>query len=167
MKTNFKSSLIAKVVLVLGFSFSSVAATAAQHGPFGLGIMLFGPTGITANYLLGSDNSLDAAFAWGTQPGSTIYGHSTYLWRFPNDLKLGSQALPWYAGIGGRFLTETKDTNKKDSGRTFLGVRTSAGISYELPKIPLEFFGEAGLTLDLVPATAAGFTVGLGGRFYF
>ncbi|MBX3017046.1 MAG: hypothetical protein KF767_04085 [Bdellovibrionaceae bacterium] len=154
--------------LMAGLMLSLVTATAAQAaGPIGVGLILGTPVGVTGNYKLDEGHSIDLALAWRFYPGTETYLHSTYLWRFPDYYRVEEFPMLFYAGVGGRLYSTTRETNKPDTGRTYLGVRTSVGTSYTLPKAPVEFFGELALTLDLTPSTAASIGAGLGGRFYF
>lgn len=138
-----------------------------ESRPLGLGLILMGPTGLSMNYRLGGGKSIDAALAYSTQPGTEIYAHGSYLWRYPNFYRIDNIPFLFFAGLGGRIYTEKKEVNKEKSGRTFVGVRTVAGTSYLLTSTPLEFFLEATLTMDLTPSTSANVGFGLGGRYYF
>lgn len=154
--------------LIAVMMLSMVLGQAAQAaGPLGVGIILGTPVGVSGNYKLDEGHSIDLALAWRAYPGTETYVHSTYLWRFPNYYQLDDFAMLFYAGVGGRLYSETRETNKPNSGRTYLGVRTAVGTSYTLPKVPLELFAELALVLDLTPSTSASAGAGLGGRFYF
>lgn len=144
-----------------------MAVSARAAGPVGVGLMLFGPTGLSGAYRLNDAHAVDLALAWRTHPGSETYLHSTYLWRFPDYYRFEGKPMLFYAGVGGRLFTETREERKPDTGRTFVGVRTAAGTAYTLPDAPLEFFGEVAITLDLLPSTIASFSLAAGGRFYF
>lgn len=153
------------------FVFASLLSFApfakAAVGPWGVGLMLFGPTGISATYRMEPSHSIDFAAAWKSHPGAELYVHSTYLWRFPETYRFEGRPMLVYAGLGGRALTEVKESRNPDSGRTFVGVRSAVGTSLQMSQVPIEFFGEGALTMDLAPSTILSFSLGVGGRFFF
>lgn len=155
------------LILVLSVSGATTLANSLHDKPIGVGLILIGTPGVSANYQLGPTRSIDLALAWRVQDFNETYIHSTYLWRFPDYYHIDRFPMMFYAGVGGRLMTEQRDSRREKSGRSFLGVRTAAGTAFVLPAAPVEFFAEAGITLNLVPETEAVVNVGLGGRFYF
>lgn len=154
-----------KLLLLLAVLFIVPAASAKD---FGLGIILFGPTGISTNYFLDSDNSIDGALSWSLNDGDqNIYLHSTYLWHKPRLLRLDKVALDVYFGGGGRLISWDDPPGEERDPETHFGVRGVAGIGHTFKNPCIELFGEISMTMDVIPETDADLDLGLGARFYF
>lgn len=139
---------------------SAFAVPSYAKGNFGLGVVLFGPTGISANYYLSKKESIDAALAFDI--GNSFNMHATYLKHYPRGLHLEDLTLDWYWGIGARLHTKAKDNE------TRAGARASLGLNHFLSKkVPIQLFGELSLILDVIEKTDVSFGVGLGARYYF
>lgn len=139
-------------------------AKADSPGPFGLGIIVGDPTGLSANYRLSQQRSIDAAVAWsfGSHRGFEL--HSDYLWHRANLFRIEQVAFDWHYGIGAR-LINLDDRNVAD--RTYFGPRVPVGLSTDFNKSTFELFGELAMVMNLVPATALDLDFGLGVRVYF
>ena len=154
-----------KFFIIVTIGLCSSVAWANQ---LGLGFMLFGPTGVSANYRLAPDRSLDAALAWSLNDGDqNFYLHADHLWRNLRPLRLEQVVFKPYWGLGGRLISWNTESDKKDKDRSELGLRASLGSSYDFPRTALEAFGEAALVMSLIPSTAVDFSLGLGLRYYF
>lgn len=156
-----KNSAIAYLLLFfLGFS--------ASAKPLGVGVILFGPTGFSANYFLSSGNSVDAALSWSlNDDDQNFYLHSTYLWHKRNFFHLDKVPLHAYYGIGGRLISWEDPPGKERDSEFRAGIRGAGGIRHVFSKTRIEAFGEISLNMDVVPETDADLKVGLGGRYYF
>lgn len=141
---------------------SSVTAFAQNHN-FGLGIILGEPTGVSSNYKLSSNNSIDAALAVDLDDDDLQF-HSTYLFNYPNSLDLDGTLLGWYWGLGARVRIE--DDGEDDSDLN-LGPRASVGSNYQFPTAPVEIFAEAALIVNLINDIDADLDAGVGVRYYF
>lgn len=139
-------------------------AKADSPGPFGAGIIIGDPTGLSANYRLSAERSVDAALAWsfGRHRGFDI--HSDYLWHRSNLFRIERVAFDWHYGIGAR-LINIEDRNSSE--RTYFGPRVPIGLSTDFNKSTFELFGEIALIMNLVPETSADLDFGLGVRVYF
>jgi hypothetical protein len=136
--------------------------------PFGLGIILGEPTGLSAKlYLGGPRNAVDFALAfdtYGTNRGGWFWFHATYLIH-PSVLAAGSGVeVPWHVGVGGYVIS---DQFRDNQDRDVLGVRVPIGVDVNLTEFPLQFFGDISLDVDLIPATDIGLGLGIGARYYF
>ncbi len=139
-------------------------ARADSPGPFGLGIIIGDPTGLSGNYRLSQQRSIDAAVAWsfGHHRGFEI--HSDYLWHRANLFRIERVAFDWHYGVGAR-LINVEDRNLSE--RTYFGPRIPIGLSTDFNKSTFELFGEIAMIMNLVPATALDLDFGLGVRVYF
>ncbi|MDZ4084630.1 MAG: hypothetical protein U1E10_16935 [Bdellovibrionales bacterium] len=164
-------SLLRSTVLIFisVFMFSGENAKAEAGGPFGLGIVIGDPTGLSANYMLSAERSVDAAVAWsfGRYPGFEI--HADYLWHRPNLFRIEQVSFDWHYGIGGRLIsTDERDaSNRPVNDRTYFGPRIPIGISTDFNKSTFELFSELALVMNLIPATNFDFDFGVGVRVYF
>jgi hypothetical protein len=140
----------------------------AGKGPFSLGVIIGAPTGLSADFDLGSNRSLDAALAWSSGKYERMYFHMDHLWHHGSALP--DLDLPWYWGIGGRLLTrdDNRDRHQDDDDYdAHLGVRLPLGVRYRVPDTAVTFFAEIAPVVDLVPDSGLQVTGGLGVRFRF
>ena len=163
-----KSMRVAKAFAVLlGIGFVGSAAHADTAGPFGLGLVLGNPTGLSANYRFGADRSVDGALAWNFGRYSGFEIHSDYLWHRKNIIR-GKFAFDLHYGIGGRLVSRgDRDRDINNNDRTYLGPRIPVGIGTNFNQAALEVFGEVALVMNLIPGTSADLDFGVGARIYF
>jgi hypothetical protein len=135
----------------------------AEGGPFGLGIVLGTPTGVTGAYRLSPKTAIDAAVGLDLIEDQHIYVHVEFLFLLPDLLSGGSVGLSPYLGVGG-FIT---DFGKKADDRLGLGARVPFGLSLDFRRAPLQIFGEAVVGVLLVPEVDLGIGGAIGFRYYF
>lgn len=146
----------------LAFVFSlSLSAQAFAAGPLGLGIVLAGPTGISANYAYEKAKSLALAVGWDR---SDVQVHLDHLWYRSDLIVIDRQPINVYAGVGLRLHEIERD--HKDN-ETEIGVRIPIGVEHSFNKIPVQIFGELAPALILVDYSAFVIDIALGIRFYF
>ena len=133
----------------------------AGSGPYSLGLMIGGPSGISAGYQLNSRHVLDFALSWTSS--RPLYIHGDYLWQPYRRLKVDTVTLDFFWGAGGRFFT--RDASNKSE--TVLGARFPFGLRYQWDDPSILVFGEIALNLDLVPDTAFEGAVAVGVRYIF
>jgi hypothetical protein len=160
--------MLHRITAPLGFVTALLLSIHCWAGPFGAGIIIFGPTGFSANYNFSKAHSLDAALAWSmNDDDQKFYFHSTYLWKRPNFFRIDKVQLNTHWGVGGRVISWDDPPGRDRESEVRLGVRGSGGVSYVFPNHPVELFGELALTMDLIPETDADLHLGLGARYYF
>lgn len=143
-----------------------VEAAGPDDNPFGLGIILGEPTGLTAKFWLGDDDALDSHLTWDfTDEGFAFF--VDYLHHFTTiDEESHSVDLPVYVGIGGKLFVDHDSSDQHDDDLG-LGLRIPIGISAILTEAPIEFFGEVAPGLRLIPGTDFDIDGGIGFRYYF
>jgi hypothetical protein len=152
------------VIAVLAIVCCGEMAKADRPGPFGAGIIVGDPTGLSANYRFSAERSFDAAIAWsfGRERGFELY--SDYLWHRSNIFHLQRVPFDWHYGLGARFIN---NADKNSVERTFLGPRIPLGLSTDFNKSTFEVFAEISMIMNLVPATSLDLDFALGLRVYF
>ncbi len=140
--------------------------------PFGFGVILGEPTGITLKGSLSGSNAWDAGVA------SSFFGsirlHGDYLW---NVDAFNSSKAGLYFGIGGvvgfgrgKGVLVKGDKNSwyyyEDENSTALGLRVAAGINALPFTAPVELFAEIAPIVGLAPATGLGWDGAVGIRYY-
>lgn len=163
---NYLKSLAAPI-LAVGLALAVLSpsfARAEGPGPFGVGIVIGDPTGLSGNYRLSPQRSIDAALAWsfGSNPGFEI--HSDYLWRRPGLLRAENVKFDLHYGIGARLLSLS---NSNVSDKTRFGPRLPIGLASNFNQQALEVFAEVALVMNVIPATSADLDFGIGARVYF
>lgn len=154
------------LILAVGIFVSQEASAA---GPFGLGLIVGEPTGISAKMYLSKANAIDGAVAWSLGDNDSFHLHSNYLWHKPRAFVLDGVQIDWFYGIGVRVITWDKnDKHWQDRDEDFaIGPRVPVGLNYTFSEVPIEVFGEIALALDLIPDTDVDLDLGIGARFYF
>lgn len=150
-----------QVSLIGIISLFTLSPAKAEEKSFGLGLIIGEPTGLSANYFLTPDNSIDLAFAWNVSGNNDTVLHADYLWYKHGFFQAGKAQMPLYFGVGGRMVFRDNNSDK-------FGVRVPVGLTYRFadPKF-LELFGEVAPVLDLAPSMKLDLNVGIGVRFYF
>jgi len=149
----------------IGFVFDFGSARADSPGPFGVGLVLGQPTGLSFNYKRSTERSVDAALAWNFSSNTGLQVHSDYLWHRPNVFRVESVPFNLHYGIGGRLLMANSKNN--ESAKTHFGPRLPVGINTGFNQKAIEAFAELALIVNLIPGTTADFDIGIGARVYF
>ena len=145
------------IVLLLALVLFTPAVF-ADGGPFGLGIILGEPTGISLKLWLGDNHAVDGAVAWSFQDDGSFYVHGSYLYHFPELISVDTGSLPVYIGIGGKFSLRDDP---------YVGIRVPVGLSYIFATAPVDIFLEIAPGIGLLPSTKADWGAGIGVRYYF
>lgn len=169
LRTWLSSWLVAVSSLVL-LEGDASAQQAPGPGPFGLGVVIGAPTGVTVKGRLGQTSSVDGAFGLGV--GADVHVHGDYLFEgLPVILKDAESGitLDWYLGVGARMLlVDDNDRNGKDDDDLEFGPRAPIGLEMYLSSVPnMELFLELAIGLDLVDETGITADGGLGFRWFF
>jgi hypothetical protein len=140
----------------------------AQSKNLGLGVILFSPTGISGNYKLSQNKSIDAAAAWSLNDSDqNLYLHSTYLWHKPGAIKIEKFKANAYYGAGARLISWDNPPSKSRDSEIRLGARGVLGANYLFQEPAIETFAELSMTVELIPDTDVDLDLGLGVRIYF
>ena len=178
-------SLILSSVLVAtigGWSKPAQAAfKTARYGspetsrPYGLGVILGEPTGITAKYWFDRRQAIDSTFSYSFNDYFLLY--ADYLYHFPRAFGRSTEFLSQlnpYVGVGLELFIQTQDTGnqdrtyfRSDQGSTGLGIRIPLGIEWRPGSPPLGVFVELTPGVGVIPATFGFVQGGIGLRFYF
>src|SRR5688572_23975347 len=116
----------------------------AAGGPFGLGLIIGSPTGLSGKLYLNRQNAIDFALGAAFLSSRGLHAHVDYLWH---PIMLTQDAgffMPLYIGIGARILDH--DHGRDDFDDDFhLGVRVPAGILFDFRTVPIDVFLEVAL----------------------
>ncbi len=154
--------MLRKFLLAALLMFSAVpAARAAAPGPFGLGVVLIDPTGLSANYYYEKQRSFAGALGWSDDHLRLNLDH---LWYRRDIIVIDRTPIDLYFGVGGRLYQHEKRNGDNESE---IGVRVPVGVAYIFRKIPIQLFGELGPALIIVDDSAFIIDIAIGGRFYF
>lgn len=143
-----------------------MAMSSLSYARFGVGAVLGDPTGISIESEIDAKHSWDGVIAWSSGRNAGFHIHGDYLITHGAIADLDAHPLEFYYGIGARMIQIDNDKNK-DDGKTSVGARVPAGLQVKIQDPNIEFFGEVGAVLDIVPSTRFDFDVGIGGRYYF
>jgi hypothetical protein len=119
----------------------------AEGGPFGLGLIIGSPTGLSLKYYLGeSGQAIDGAIGWAFVSSSGIHVHADYLWHPLVLTRDPSFTLPLHVGVGVRLLDH--DRGRAGDDDLHVALRAPVGITFDFTQIPLDVFIEVALLLD-------------------
>lgn len=143
------------------FVFVAIPGIAlAEGGPFGLGITIGEPTGISGKYVLSTRNAIAGAIAWSLDDDNDVHLQADYLFHWYDEISIAKGRLPIFAGVGGRIrFRENRDDD--------VGVRIPVGLAYLFEEAPFDAFVEIVPTLNLTPETDFELEAAIGGRYYF
>lgn len=143
------------------------APAAAEGGPFGLGLILGEPTGLSAKLFLDKRHAVDAALDF-SLVDDRLEVHADYLFHFTpvlrGELPRGHLLIP-YVGIGGFIGVWERDRDKDDDA--VLGVRIPVGLAWIPKGAPIDVFLELAPGISLLPETDPDIGAGLGVRWFF
>jgi hypothetical protein len=156
---------LAVVVIVTVMAESSTCA----QGRFGIGFVVGEPTGVSWKYRMDNGRAVDGAL--GFSPFDRYRVHVDYLWH---SLPFNERNLQLHYGIGGAIGFGRTEYVVISGRRAYLfrnqdvglGVRGVVGLTYNIPRSPLDVFVELAPMMILAPGTGLGFDGGLGVRIY-
>jgi len=159
---------IATALCLLALSAPAAATEIGSSRPFGLGIQLGSPSGITGKYYLGGRRN-SVSFALGSYYDGGFYSGfwaaASYDFHI-SDLTSGSGVtIPWRVGVGG-FLGSDGYYGRR-VGDAVLGARFPLGLDFDLETAPVQFYIEVAANLVVYPGVWGGLDAGIGGRYYF
>lgn len=147
----------------------SPAPAAADGGPFGAGIILGEPSGLSLKLFLDARHALDAALDF-SFVDDTLYVHADYLLHFSGwAVRGGTQHhfIP-YVGVGGKIgVHDRGGKHHDDDASGAIGVRVPLGIAWIPGKAPIDIFLEIVPGLFILPETDPDLDAGLGIRYFF
>jgi len=160
-----------------------VPATADAHpkhgGPFGIGIILGEPTGITEKYWMGSDQALDFHLGLDgvdNHRNDNFGIYVDYLFHFDTGVNASAFSMPFYLGPGGALVIW--DDNYRGCNRfgncydgndnVYLAARLPLGLAFLFTRFGGEAFVELVPTISVIPSFFHFDIHGaLGFRYYF
>ncbi len=158
-------SIVIILVAAALMGASSGDVRAAKHGPFGIGAVLGDPTGVTGKLYFGDLFALDFAAGVGWWGGNNVHSHVDLLLQF--RLKQWAPgSLDLYVGVGPKIGWYWRGYRSR-SQHFQVGVRGPAGVSFELTKVPVEFFLEVAPGAWFVDWVDFDLDAAIGARYYF
>lgn len=155
-----------------------VALALSAHGteigtrrPFGLGVQLGAPTGITGKvYLGGRRNALDflvggAYYDNGSYWGG-FWGQVSYHWAVATLANTDGVDIPFRIGVGG-FVSNHYYQWVDGPYDAVIGARVPFGLDFDLDDAPVQFYLELAIDVTVLPPLGVGADAGFGVRYYF
>ena len=177
MRRVVSSSVVALAVLVTSVVVLPRRAH-AEGGPFGLGLIVGSPTGLSMKYYLGeSGQAIDAALGAAFIGADGLHAHADYLWHPFLLTDDPAFSLPLHFGVGVRVLSHDRGRDDSDDD-VHLGVRVPVGLTFDFKEIPLDAFFEVAVIVDFHGDHALNnndesdhvdldINAGVGARYYF
>lgn len=163
---NLAIVLWASPTIAAGLMFAAPAAL-AQSGeypygegrPFGLGLVVGDPTGISAEKWLGHRTAFDVGAAWSLDDGDTVELTGDHVWYDFGILETRRHTLAVHYGLGGRVLFSDPHDDRA-------GIRMPVGMTYFAADGRVGIFAQVAPLLDLAPDTDVGVQGGVGVRYF-
>src|SRR5262249_26957471 len=130
-------------IIACGIVLICSSQARAEGGPFGLGLVVGTPTGLSLEYKLSSHTAIDGAVGIDLFVDRHLYVQGDFLFLFGDLLGGGDVGLTPYLGIGA-FVA---DFGNRGAG---FGVRGPFGLALDFRRAPLQIYGEFSLNLQLV-----------------
>jgi hypothetical protein len=159
------------------------AARDAPSHPFGLGLVLGEPTGLTAKLYLPQPFALQfgVGFVDDFDGRDGLDANLDFLWHPAILARTPALTMPFYIGVGARLADFDHDYIVNGvryvDHDTRLGVRMPFGLLIDFTRAPLDLYFELALVVDLVyfdetygpyhTRDRVGFNGGVGLRYYF
>ncbi|MEQ1503780.1 MAG: hypothetical protein ABMB14_16185 [Myxococcota bacterium] len=155
--------------LALGAMHQAEATEIGTNRPFGLGVQLGTPTGITGKvYLGGRKNAIDFALGSPYAGNSYFWGgfwaQAAYHWHVTELTSGNGVAIPFRVGVGA-FVTTYAYGYWGLRSDAIVGLRVPFGLDFDLEDAPVQFWVEA--ALDVTYFLGVGVDGGIGARYYF
>jgi len=135
--------------LIVLITFVSATTTLPAQGKFGAGIVFGEPTGfawkyrINVDYLWQSHPFQEPKLSLHYGPGAALgFGRTNYI----------------YVDRGNGYIFRSQELG--------FGIRGVVGLTYLVPKTPMDLFFEVAPVMILAPGAGTGIDVGFGARFY-
>ena len=159
------AALVTVAVMALS---PSRASAETEKGVLGIGLIIGEPTGVCGKFYLGNDRAIDFAVGFAFL-GRGAQVHADYLFHPAMLQNTDVFALPFYAGVGARFLR--RDDGDQVNAHSRFGVRGVVGLQFDFHAQPLDVFVEAALVGDYRTSEGDRFgldiNAGAGVRYYF
>lgn len=155
-------------IVVVWLAWLSPRSSAhAAGGPFGLGLIIGSPTGLSGKLYLNRQNAIDFAVGGAFLNSHGVHAHVDYLWHPVMLATDEAFSLPLYFGVGGRLLSHDRGNDHDDDFH--LGVRVPVGIVFDFKRVPIDVFIEIALVVDLLVDhdSRVDLNGGAGVRYYF
>jgi len=155
--------------LIVLITFVATTTTLRAQGKFGAGIVFGEPTGFAWKYRISDRNAVDGAI--GFSPYDRYRINVDYLWQsYPfQEPRLSLHYGPGAAlGFGRTNYVLIGENNRYvfRSQELGFGIRGVVGMTYLVPKSPMDLFFEVAPVMILARGTGMGVDVGFGARFY-
>lgn len=151
------------IFTLLLFLLSSLALSPdaeARSRRLGLGVVVAGPTGITANYFYGKGKDVAASLGWSKDSFHLNLDHH---WNNRKWIKADGIAINVYYGLGVRWLSYESREDRANE----IGIRAPLGVQHIFKPVGIQIFFELAPVLNLIPSTAFGIDLALGARYFF
>jgi len=145
-----------KRVVLLAFLLACLnAGLMAQPEQFGIGLVLFDPSGLTAKAWLGRGTAVSGAIGWSEEKDHDLDIQADFLFydrRVAGDSNLDLDA---YIGVGGKIIFRDNDA---------AWVRIPFGLDFRLKRTPFNLFFEVAPSFNFRIARVSG---AIGFRYIF
>jgi hypothetical protein len=156
--------LLAALISASFGAFTVANGQSSQHPyqegrPFGLGVIVGDPTGITAEKWLGHRTAFDFAAEWSLDGDDSVALAGDHLWYDFGITGTRHHAFALHYGLGARALL-------RDARDDRVGVRLPIGLTYFAGDGRVGIFAQVAPLLDVAPDTDVGVQGGVGARYF-
>jgi len=151
-----RSALAFIAALALATTVPTEEARATEIGssnPFGLGVALGYPAGISGKYYIGGrKNAIEGVIgSWANHWAGAWYLHGVYLWHPSVLTDQPGFELPWHVGLGGFLADDYYGWGRYWANDVTGGVRGQLGLDLDLKDVRLQFSGDLAMNIAIAP----------------
>ncbi|MBN1411218.1 MAG: hypothetical protein JW969_10275 [Spirochaetales bacterium] len=146
------------IMIIVFLCVITIPGLQAQDRGLGVGVLLGEPTGLSVKYWLFDPLAIDLGAAWSFIDQPSFHIHADLLFHFMNLIPVPAGKLSLYFGGGARIKIQDYPN---------VGIRIPVGLTYFIPKVPMDVFLEAAPIVELYPATRFTINAGIGVRYFF
>ncbi len=135
-------------------------SSSSSSRTFGLGVVVAGPTGLTAEYIYAKNRDVALDVGWGDD---YLHLNLDHHWNRIDLIKADGIPINIYYGIGARVISyQGRDDREQE-----VGVRVPVGVQHIFREVPIQIFFELAPAINIVPRTDFIIDIALGARYFF
>ncbi|MBI4509853.1 MAG: hypothetical protein HY698_09465 [Deltaproteobacteria bacterium] len=151
-RLRFRSLTLGAALFLLAPGLAMARGGGGPGRPFGLGLQVGSPTGLSGKYYLGGGAAMQFGVGEAFGHGDGLHVNLEALFHPVILARVPAFTLPFYLGVGGRILfhDDYRHDNHYHDDDVHVGLRAPFGLLMDFNRVPMDLFLELALVIDLV-----------------